>query len=332
MYSGNIVDVHAHIHPKKYLKELERRTEYPILKVESSGGGFIHYSETVRSPIGDSFHDIDLRIKEMNRFNITTELLSAVNPWTDAFSSKELAIRFSKMINDEISSVVSKYKNEGRFVGLATLPLVSPTDAAGELERAVDELGLLGAIVGTNVSGTYLSDQQFLPIWKVAHDKKCLLFLHPTVPLGADELKELGLIRSLGYVFDSTVCLVKMAYAGIFDRYPQLRILSSHLAGAFPYVQGRVDTAWKQFPESKGSLSEPPSNKIRRVLYADTISYSKSALRLASEFIGIQRLMFGTDFPFEWGMDNARKSVEEAFDERELKMIYSENFEQITKS
>lgn len=267
----------------------------------------------------------------MNSYNVTTQLLSTVGPWTDAFPSKELAIKFSKLLNDEISSIVSKYKNENRFVGLATLPFVSPNDAADELRRAVDELGLMGAIMGTNVSGTYLSDPKFLPIWKVANEKKCLLLLHPTVPLGADKLKELGLIRSLGYVFDSTVCLVKMAYAGIFDKYPELKILSSHLAGTLPYVQGRVDTAWKQFPESKGSLSEPPSNKIRKVLYADTIAYSKSALRLAAEFIGIDRLMFGTDFPFEWGIDNARNSVEEAFDERELKMIYSENFEQIAK-
>ena len=331
MYSGNIVDVHAHIYPKKYLKELEGRTEYPILEVDQSGRGSILFSESVRGPLGVSFHDIDLRIKEMNSFNITTQLLSTVNPWTDAFPSKELAVKFSKLINDEISSIVSQYKNENRFVGLATLPLMSPNDAADELRRAIDELGLMGAVMGTNISGIYLSDPQFLPIWKVAQEKRCLLFLHPAVPLGADRLKELGLIRSLGYVFDSTVCLVKMAYAGIFDKYPELKILSSHLAGTFPYVQGRVDTAWKQFKESKGSLSEPPSNKIRKVLYADTISYSESALRLASEFIGIERLMFGTDFPFEWGMDNARNSLEEAFEEQELNMIYTENFAQIAK-
>ena len=268
----------------------------------------------------------------MDRFKVTTQLLSAINPWTDAFPSPELAIRFSKLINDEISSIVTKYRNERRFLGLAALPLLSPVDAAKELERAVDELGLLGAILGTNVNGTYLSDEQFFKVFEVAQKKRCILFIHPTVSLGADKLRGDGLLRSLGYVFDSTVNLVKMAYAGVFDRYPELKILSAHLSGTFPYIQGRIDTAWKNFEEARGTLSEPPSKKIRKVLYADTISYSKGALRLASDLIGVDRLMFGTDFPFEWGIEEARKSAEDAFDERQLRLIYTENFERVTKS
>jgi aminocarboxymuconate-semialdehyde decarboxylase len=327
LYSGKIIDVHAHIYPKNYLKELEKRTEYPLVKFYSSNSGIIHYSESARNSFNENFHDLEYRITEMDKFKITTQLLSAINPWTDAYPSPDLAIRFSKLINEEISAAVTKYQKEKRFLGLATLPLLSPKDAAIELHRAVDELGLSGAILGTNVSGTYLSDERFFPVFEVAQRKKCLLFIHPTVPLGADKLKENGLVRSLGYAFDSTLCLVKMAYGGVFDKYPNLRILSAHLSGTYPYVEGRVDTAWKNFKDSRGNLSEPPSEKIRKVLYADTISYNRYALKLAREFIGLDRLMFGSDFPFEWGIKEARESVEEAFDPNELRAIYSENFE-----
>jgi aminocarboxymuconate-semialdehyde decarboxylase len=327
MYSGHIVDVHAHIYPRNYLKELEKRTEYPTVEIDSSTGrGSIRFSETARSPFSNSFHDLEYRVKEMDHFQVSTQLLSAINPWTDSFPSAELAVRFSKLINDEISSIVSKYKDSSRFIGLATLPLLSPREAAIELERSIDELGLVGAILGTNVSGTYLSDERFLPVFEVAEKRKCLLFLHPTVPLGAERLRENGLIRSLGYVFDSTLCLVKMAYSGLFDKFTTLKILSAHLSGTFPYVQGRVDTAWRNFEDAKGKLAEPPSEKIKRVLYADTISYNTRALRLAAEFLGVDRLLFGTDFPFEWGVETARKSVEEAFEDWEQKLVYSENF------
>jgi aminocarboxymuconate-semialdehyde decarboxylase len=332
LYSGKITDIHAHIYPKNYLKELEKRTAYPVFRANPNGTSFIQFSDSSRSfPVTDSFYDLDYRIKEMGKFKITTELLSAINPWTDSFPSPELAVRFSRLINDEISTIVSQYKNERRFQGLATLPLLSPVDAAKELERAIDELGLVGAIIGTNVNGTYLSDERFLGIFEVAQRKRCLLFIHPSIPIGTDKLRDYGLVRSLGYVFDSTVNLVKMAYAGVFDKFPELKLISAHLSGALPYLQGRIDVAWKMFPESKGNLSEPPSNKIRKVLHADTISYSKGALRLASDLIGVERLMFGTDFPFEWGTENARKSVEEAFSDDELRLIYSENFDRVIK-
>lgn len=333
LYSGQIIDVHAHVYPKNYLKELEKRTEYPTIEIDSSTGiGSIKFSETVSSPFSNSFHDLEYRIKEMDHYKISTQLLSAINPWTDSFPTAELAVRFSRLINDEIASIVSKYKSSNRFIGLATLPLLSPVEAAKELERAIDELGLVGAILGTNVLGTYPSDERFLPVFEMAQKKRCLLFLHPTVPLGADKLKENGFIRSLGYVFDSTLCLVKMAYSGLLDKCPNLKILSAHLSGTFPYVRGRVDAAWRNFANSKGNLSEPPSEKIKRVLYADTISYNTMALKLAADFIGIERLMFGTDFPFDWGIEPARKSVEEAFADADLRKIYSDNFHECTRA
>jgi aminocarboxymuconate-semialdehyde decarboxylase len=335
LYSGTIIDVHAHIYPRKYLKELEKRTDYPLIRSDPDGNKFIQYNDSTRSfPITDSFFDLDYRVREMDHFKITTELLSAINPWTDRFPDPDLAVKFSKLINDEISLIVEDNSNGGdrRFLGLATLPLISPRDAVKELERSIDELGLAGAIVGTNVNGIYLSDERFLPVFEMVQRKKCLLFIHPSIPIGADRLRDNGLVRSLGYVFDTTVNLVKMAYAGIFDRFADIKLISAHLAGALPYLQGRVDTAWRMFSESKGNLSEPPGNKIRKVLHADTISYNKEALRFASEFIGIEKLMFGSDFPFEWGIENAKKSVEEAFDNRELNLIYSENFERVLKS
>jgi aminocarboxymuconate-semialdehyde decarboxylase len=335
LYSGKITDVHAHIYPKKYLTELEKRTEYPVYRTNSAGVSFIQFSDSRRSfAVTEHFFDLDYRIKEMDRFKVTSELLSAINPWTDLFPSPELAVQFSRLINEEISSTVSKYSKNGvrRFLGLATLPLLSPIDAAKELERAIDEAGLVGAILGTNVNGTYLSDERFLPVFEMAQRKGCLLFIHPTIPIGVDRLRDYGLVRSLGYVFDTTVNLVKMAYSGVFDKFPDLKIISAHLSGAIPYLQGRVDTAWQMFPESKGNLTEPPTNKIRKALHADTISYSKGALHLASEFIGVEKLMFGSDFPFEWGTENAKKSVEEAFNDNELRLVYSENFERAVNS
>jgi aminocarboxymuconate-semialdehyde decarboxylase len=316
--------------PKRYLKELERRTKFPFFRTGIDGKGFIEFSEKSWLAVTPLFVETELRMKEMDKYGITTQLLSGTNPWTDSFPSGDLAYEFAKLINDETAEIVSK--SNGRFLGLATLPLLSPENAAQELSRALDELGLAGAIIATNVNGAYLSDRGFLPIFEAASKKRCLLFLHPTNPLGLDKLRENGMVRSLGYTFDTTLCLVKMAYSGLFDRYPNLNILAAHLAGNVPYIAGRIDTAWKNIPESRGELDERPSSKIRKVLYADTISYSPSAIRFAAEFLGIDRLIFGTDFPFEWGIKDATDSVEATFTDSQLKAIYSENLGRILNS
>jgi aminocarboxymuconate-semialdehyde decarboxylase len=173
-----------------------------------------------------------------------------------------------------------------------------------------------------------VSDEKFFPVFEAASSKKkCIVFLHPAAPLGAEQMREHGFVRSLGYPFETTACLAKMAYAGIFDRFPSLKILSAHLGGAFPYLSGRIDTAWSNFEDSKGDLRDFPSRKIRNSLIVDTISYNSEALRFAAEFLGIDRLVFGTDYPFPWGIKDAKESVEKTFNEDELEKVYSENYE-----
>ena len=328
MYGDKIIDVHSHVYTKGFLRELEKRTEFPMLRSDSAGHRVIHFRQGVSNPVPESFFDIDHRLAQMKLHGVSTQVISGTNPWTDSFPSGELASTFSKLANDDISTIVAESK--GRFFGLATLPLLSPDEAARELERAVDELGLCGAIIGTNVAGAYVSEEKFHPIFDVASRKRCLIFLHPTNPLGAESLKENGMSRSIGFAFETTACLVKMAYSGIFDKFPNLKILAAHLAGTLPYLQGRIETAWRNFSDSKGKLNEPPSAKIRKAVYADTISYNPSVIRLASEFFGIEKLLFGTDYPFDWGVKEARESVEATFKKAaELQSIYSDNFQRI---
>ncbi len=331
LFTEKVIDVHAHIYTKKFLKELASRTNYPLVNTSADGSRVIQFNEKLTHKVPDSFVDLDFRLKEMDRFGVTTQLVSATNPWTDVFPTIDLALRCSRMINEEISTIARDSK--GRFLGLATLPLLSPEDAAEELVRAVDELGLCGAIIGTNVGGTHLSDPKFDLVFEAAARKRAVVFLHPTAPLGGDKLKDYGFVRSIGYTFETTTCVLKMAYAGLFEKYPSLRILTAHLGGNLPYLRGRIDTAWKKFPESKGNLSEPPTKKIRSALYADSISYDDGALRLGTEFFGMDRIMFGTDFPFEWGIKEARDSLESAIEDKEqLRAIYHENFERLLES
>lgn len=328
LLNDEIIDVHSHVYTKGFLRELEKRTEFPMLRSDSAGRKFIHFRQGASNPVLERFVDIEHRLAQMKLHGISAQVISGTNPWTDSFPSGELASTFSKLANDEISAIVNK--SQGRFLGLATLPLLSPYEAARELERAVDELGLCGAIIGTNVAGSYVSEERFLPIFDVASRKRCLIFLHPTNPLGSESLRENGMTRSIGFTFETTTCLVKMAYSGLFDKFPKLKILSAHLAGTLPYLQGRLETAWRNFSDSKGKLDEAPATKIRKAVYADTISYNASAIRLASEFFGIERLLFGTDYPFEWGIKEARESVEATFRKAvDLRSVYSDNFRRI---
>ncbi|MCL4518265.1 MAG: amidohydrolase, partial [Thaumarchaeota archaeon] len=159
------------------------------------------------------------------------------------------------------------------------------------------------------------------------------LFLHPTSPLGGDKLKDYGFVRSIGYTFETTACILKMAYAGIFDKYPSLKVLTAHLGGNLPYLRGRIDAAWKKFPESRGHFSEAPMSKLGKTLYSDSISYDEGALKLGADFFGLDKIMFGTDFPFQWGIEEARDSVERTFSALDqLRAVYHENFERLLET
>ena len=170
-----------------------------------------------------------------------------------------------------------------------------------ELERAVRTLGFPCVEVGGNVDGRDLDDERFHPVWEAAAALDAAIFVHPTAPvLGGERFRKYNLMQSLGFPLETALCMTRVIYGGIIERWPRLRWCFAHGGGAFPFVLGRVDHGWDVTTEGRASIPKPPSEYMRGI-YVDTLTHSPRALRLILDSLGDARVVLGSDYPFRMG-------------------------------
>ena len=140
------------------------------------------------------------------------------------------------MINDGIAKAVGQYPK--RFQGIATLPLIHTRLALRELDRAILERGLKGMCMLTNIAGKTSHSDFLLPVYERAQQLGVPIFIHPTTPPGAQVMQEWRLAIILGFEFDIVLSATRLAYAGVLDRFPELRFVISHLGAGIPFFGG----------------------------------------------------------------------------------------------
>jgi uncharacterized protein len=176
--------------------------------------------------------------------------------------------------------------------------------AAGELDRAMSQLGALGAQLHTNVRGVPLDEPRFGAVFEAVTRHDGVLWVHPTrSPVWADYLAEkrskYGIWWSLGWPYETSVCMARLVYSGCFDRYPGLRVITHHAGAMVPHFSGRLASPLEDpdRAEIMAGLAADPMTYFRR-FYADTAMFGAShAVRCAVEFFGTDHVLFGTDMP-----------------------------------
>lgn len=191
-------------------------------------------------------------------------------------------------------------QNEGlaRLVGDRVSALGSvPLDEPGEL-RAVLDAGLAGVEVPASVGGAYLGDDRFAPFWAAAEETGALVFVHPTTR--AFEWPDYYLWNTVGNPFETTVTAAHMVMAGVMERHAALRVVLAHGGGALPALRGRLRHAHEAIGAARARLRESPEASIRR-FYFDTVTHDPAVLRELAAFAGPDRIVLGTDHPFDMG-------------------------------
>ena len=202
------------------------------------------------------------------------------------------------MVNDEFAAGIAAHP--GRFSALATLPLNDPRASVKELERAVRQLGLRGAMLFSNVNGVALADPRFEPLYELANDLEAVLYIHPTDPVGVEAMKDFWLMPLVGFLFDTTLAAAKLVYSGVPERYPKITWVLTHLGGAIPYLAERLDRGHRAFKECRVNIQRPPSEYLKK-FYFDTVNFNTDALKLAIAFAGADHLMAGSDYAHQIG-------------------------------
>jgi aminocarboxymuconate-semialdehyde decarboxylase len=210
-----------------------------------------------------------------------------------------VAVKLAKVTNDAFARV--RDERRARFVPLATLPLCDAAASAAELERAMDQLTLPGAMLFSNVNGTGLDDGQFWPVYEVANDRDAVMMIHPTYPVGVEAMRDYWLMPLNGFLFDTTLAASKLVFSGVVKRYPRIRWVLGHLGGTIPYLAERLDRGWRAFADCRAHIDEPPTTYLKRHFWYDTVNFAQGPLKLAIEFAGADHILAGSDYPHKIG-------------------------------
>ena len=288
-----VIDFHNHYYPPEYLDALEPSGSTLSITYDEVGNPVVHYPGDYNVMVR-GHRDIAYRQQVLDEHGVDTQVITLTTPGTHV-EKPAVAVKLATITNDALARV--QEERRGRFVALATLPLCDPRASVAELIRAMDQLGMPGAMLFSNVNGTGLDDAQFWPMYEAANDRRAVMMIHPTYPLGVEAMREYWLMPLNGFLFDTTLAASKLVFSGVVKRYPDIRWVLGHLGGTIPYLAERLDRGWRAFKECRVHIDEPPTAYLKRHFWYDTVNFAAGPLKLAIEFAGVDRILAGSDYP-----------------------------------
>ena len=276
-----------------------------------------------RLPYFSALWDLDARSALAEAQRIDRQII-CLPPFFFAYKAEpKLGVAICRAGNDALAEVVSKQPR--RFAGFATVPLQSPKDAVAELRRAVDRLDFLGVEIGSSLAGAPLDDLALDMFWEACCQLDVPIFMHPQHELGGERAAKYYLGNLFGNPSETGLVVARLIFAGLFERFPKLRMILAHGGGTLPYIVGRLDQGYRVRPETK-TIPKPPSEYLRR-LWFDTITHDDALLAYLVQKVGYRNVVVGTDRPYDMGIDDPRGTVAKipGLDEKERDAILGGN-------
>jgi aminocarboxymuconate-semialdehyde decarboxylase len=260
----------------------------------------------IRSALAE-FVDADRIIEAQEAAGIERTVLSPWVPLLFYEVEPEEGLRRCRIQNDALAALVRARPE--RVAALGGVPLQEPELAASELERLMARGELVGVEVAASVRGAYLGDDRFDHFWAAAERTGALVFVHPTTRgFDVPALGDYYLWNSVGNPFETTIAAAHLVMAGVFERHPRLRMVLAHGGGALLALRGRLRYAHTFQPQARARLAESPEESIRRFCF-DTVTHDTELLRALIAFAGPERVLLGSDYPFDMGDPAAAGTV-----------------------
>ncbi len=285
------------------------------------------------APIAERLYDFfDVRLREMDAAGIDVQVLSHQSPGSQRMA-RDVAVDACRAVNDALATAIAQRLD--RFAGFAMIPTVDPDAAADELQRAVEELGLKGAMIHGLSHGRFVDEPDFWPIYARAERLGVPIYLHPALPdktvteryYGPYAQSHPAFIRAAwGFGIEAGTQGVRMVLSGVFDAHPGLKVILGHLGEAIPFQLSRTDEALSR----PGNRPSDFGNVFRNNFHITTSGFfSTPALRCCIEEMGADRILFAVDWPYVKNEDgvNWLKSTDIA--ERDKARIFSCNAEEL---
>jgi len=295
------VDSHTHILTEEAMRLLAKESPKvaPVLKGRGTPKAVLEIDgKMVQDPMPSGIWDVGMRLRDMDANDVDVQVLSPTVFTFFYHQDPKLALACAAIQNEEIAVVVKQKPD--RFIGLGCVPLQAPEQAAAELRRSMTKLGLRGAMIGANVNGRNLDDPGLELFWAEAEKLGAFLFVHPHGSAFGERLDSYYMKNFVGLPFDTTIAAASLVFGGVLERYPQLKICLAHGGGFVSYQAGRFQHAYDVRPEAKVNLLNGPAASLDR-LYYDTILHAKPALEFLVSEAGADRVLLGSDYPFDMG-------------------------------
>ena len=251
----------------------------------------------------------EARIAHMDEAGIDMQVLSLTSPGVQVFDAAT-AVSYARGANDYLAEAVRRHPT--RFVGLTAIAPQNPAEAAKEIERGATQLGMRGIIVNSHTHGEYLSDPKFWDIFAAAEAFDMPIYLHPSSPPPKmiEPFLEAGLDGAIyGFGVDTGLSALRIITAGVFDRFPKLQMVLGHMGEALPYWAYRLDYMHAATVRSKRYASMQPLRKKPSDYLRENFTITNSgvaweqAIRFAQEFMGVERVMYAMDYPYQHVLD-----------------------------
>lgn len=243
----------------------------------------------------------ELRIQEMDEAGIDVQVLSHGAPSLQRLEP-DTAVDLARRANDRLHEAVAARPD--RFAAFAALPTADPDAAAEELERTVTKLGFVGAMVHGPTNGVFFDDKRFWPICERAQALDVPIYIHPSSPVQAvveayfkDYLAEYpGLLGAgWGFTLETATHAIRMILSGMFDAYPDLKIILGHMGESIPFSLWRINQALNRPGNKPNSFRE---HFCRHFYITTSGNFSTSALLCSMMELGVDRILFSVDYPF----------------------------------
>jgi predicted TIM-barrel fold metal-dependent hydrolase len=256
--------------------------------------------------------DLDVRFRVMDTFDGYEQVLSLPTPPIENVVDGADASDLARVANDGMAELVARYPH--RFPAfVASVSYHDPDAAVREATRAIDQLGARGIQMFTNVRGVPMSDARYLPIFEALAARDLPIWMHPyrgadVTDYKSEERSEYEIWWTFGWPYETSAAMARLVFAGHFDRFPGLKIITHHMGAMAPYFAGRIGPGWDQLGARTsgqdlsrvlGTLKKRPFDYFK-MFYADTAlfgAYDATVCGLA--FFGVDHVLFASDAPFD---------------------------------
>jgi len=323
------IDIHTHIIPLDFINGAIRNQDRFMVKINTmeNGGFVLQHEQGFVYEVPPKYYDVKTRLQEMQRRSLSHEVLSVAPTifyyWSDLDTTCEVA----RLCNDALGEWIQA--SPEHFKAFGTVPMQNCKKAVSELEYVMSKPGFVGVEIGGSIEGTPLADPCYLPFFEAAEALNALIFIHPYYVGPRPGMEPQYLTNLLGNPLETSIAISLLILEGVLEKYPRLKLVAAHGGGFLPYGIGRIDHGYRVRKEVGQEISTKPSVYLNNNIYCDCITHDPEALVYLKNKLGISKVILGSDYPFDMGLEDPVGFIEQntGLTEPEKESILAGNWE-----